>query len=226
MPELIVELSGVSKRYAGAESDVLSGVELRVHTGDAIAIVGPSGCGKSTLLNIIGGLDAPTGGTVLVDGKELYSQNDVQLAAVRGQRFGFVFQEHHLLPQCTAIENVLIPTLAGSKPDKGAAARAETLLSRVGLGDRLHHRPGELSGGQKQRVAIVRALINRPGLLLIDEPTGALDEATAAGIVDLLVELNEQEGVALLLVTHDPGLASRMKRVMRLSRGGLEKAEA
>lgn len=225
MPEPIVQLTGVCKRYPGAEADVLTGLDLTVYPGDATAIVGPSGCGKSTLLNIIGALDPPTGGTVHVNRSDLYKLDDRQLAEVRNRTFGFVFQEHHLLPQCSAIENVLIPTLAGNSRDPQAGTRAQALLERVGLGDRLHHKPGELSGGQRQRVAIVRALINRPSLLLIDEPTGSLDADAARGIIDLLIGLNRDDGVALLLVTHALNHASRMRQTLHLSRGRLNEDE-
>ena len=225
MPDPIVQLEGITKRYDGTEADVLAGINLTVCPGDSIAIIGPSGCGKSTLLNIIGTLDAPTAGTVKLDGSDLYAMSETKLAEVRNKRFGFVFQDHHLLPQCTAIENVLIPTLAGFTGAADAEPRAVALLNRVGLQDRIHYPPSELSGGQRQRVAIVRALVNQPDLLLIDEPTGALDDHAAAGIVDLLVELNQQDNVALLLVTHDARLASRMKKTLRLTEGGLVEGE-
>lgn len=225
MPDPIVQLEGITKRYDGTEADVLAGIKLTVCPGDSIAIIGPSGCGKSTLLNIIGTLDAPTAGTVKLDGSDLYAMSETKLAEVRNKRFGFVFQDHHLLPQCTAIENVLIPTLAGFTGAADAEPRAVALLNRVGLQDRIHYRPSELSGGQRQRVAIVRALVNQPDLLLVDEPTGALDDHAAAGIVDLLVELNQQDNVALLLVTHDARLASRMNKTLRLTEGGLVEGE-
>lgn len=224
MPDPIVELTDVTKRYEHGDTDVLRGVNLRVEPGDAIAIVGPSGCGKSTLLNLIGALDTPTQGYVTFDGQPLSTLSEKNLAQLRNRKLGFVFQDHHLLPQCTAMENVLIPTIPLGKSND-ATTRAAALLERVGLKDRADYRPGELSGGQRQRVAIVRALINEPKLLLIDEPTGALDEATAAGIVDLLTQLNEQDGVTLLLVTHAPQLARRMKRVMHLSEGQLHEGE-
>ena len=221
MPETIVQLKDISKRYHADEPDVLQHVDLAINAGDAIAVVGPSGCGKSTLLNIIGALDPPSSGTVEVDGQQLYEQNESQRAEVRNRRFGFVFQDHHLLPQCTAVENVLIPTLAGHVSRSETNRRAHKLLERVGLRERMDHKPGELSGGQRQRVAIVRALINKPALLLIDEPTGALDEDTAQNIMDLLIELNEHNGVALLMVTHAPKLAQQMKTTLRLDHGRL-----
>ncbi len=222
----MVELDNVTKTYgepggAGAVS-VLNGITLKVEAGRSIVVVGPSGCGKSTLLNIIGGLDHPTSGRVLLEGKDLAGLDDRELARIRNRQIGFVFQLHHLLPQCTVLENVLIPTLAeGDNSSRGEVRRrAEALLARVGLADRLSYRPGELSGGQRQRVAVARALINRPKLLLADEPTGSLDESTSKSIADLLAELNRDEGVTLVVVTHARELASRIGPMMELS-GGL-----
>jgi lipoprotein-releasing system ATP-binding protein len=215
----------VTKSYGrpdepGAVS-VLKGVTLRIGQGESIVIVGPSGCGKSTLLNILGGLDHPTTGRVVFDGRNLAELADAELARIRSRQIGFVFQLHHLLPQCTALENVLVPTLAGrndSSPGE-LRERAEALLARVGLQDRMSYRPGELSGGQRQRVAVARALINGPKLLLADEPTGSLDEGTSQSIADLLAEVNRKEGVALVVVTHSLSLAQRIGRVLEL-RGG------
>ncbi len=222
----MLELVNVSKSYespAGAEDvSVLSQINLEVEQGRAIAIVGPSGCGKSTLLNIMGGLDKPSTGKVLLDDEDLSSLNEKQLASVRNRRIGFVFQLHHLLPQCTVLENVLVPTLAGRGSTPDAQDRAVELLERVGLKDQLQHRPGELSGGQRQRVAVVRALINKPGLLLADEPTGSLDKATAENIAQLLVELNQSEKVSLIVVTHSQGLAGHMNEVYELTDGTLK----
>jgi ABC-type lipoprotein export system ATPase subunit len=239
MPALL-QLTDVTKRYAAADGvnalPVLNGVSLEVAGGETLAIVGPSGSGKSTLLQIIGTLDKATSGEVLLEGKNLAALNDLELAAVRNQKIGFVFQAHYLLSQCTVWENVLVPTLAGSsrreearaeKSEIGnrkseiATARAERLLKRVGLGERLHHRPGQLSGGERQRVAVVRALINQPQLLLADEPTGALDHATATALGELLVELNKEEGVTLIVVTHALDLAKRMGRVLEILDGKL-----
>jgi ABC-type lipoprotein export system ATPase subunit len=224
---MMIELIDVTKSYGrpdepGAVS-VLKGISLRVGRGESMVIVGPSGCGKSTLLNIIGGLDHPTTGRVMFDGRDLAGLADGELARIRNREIGFVFQLHHLLPQCTVLENVLVPTLAGrndSSP-RDLRERAEALLARVGLKDRASHRPGELSGGQRQRVAVARALINRPKLLLADEPTGSLDEGTSQSIAELLVELNRDEAVALVVVTHSRELASRIGRVMELSGGML-----
>jgi len=223
----MIELVDVAKVYgapgeAGGVS-VLKGISLCIEKGRSIVIVGPSGCGKSTLLNIIGGLDHPTGGQVLFDGRNLAELGDDELAPIRNREIGFVFQLHHLLPQCTVLENVLVPTLAGG--DGGSARemrrRAEMLLERVGLKDRMTHRPGELSGGQRQRVAVARALINEPKLLLADEPTGSLDEETSQSIADLLVELNRDVGVTLIVVTHSQKLAERIGDVMELHSGRL-----
>jgi len=223
----MIELVDVAKVYgepgAAGSVSVLKGISLRIEKGRSIVIVGPSGCGKSTLLNIIGGLDHATGGTVLFDGRNLAEMSDDELARIRNREIGFVFQLHHLLPQCTVLENVLVPTLAGGD---GASVpemrrRAEMLLDRVGLKDRMSHRPGELSGGQRQRVAVARALINEPKLLLADEPTGSLDEETSQSIADLLVELNRDVGVTLIVVTHSQTLATRIGDVMELHGGRL-----
>ena len=203
-----------------SEIAVLRGVSLSLTAGETLAVVGPSGSGKSTLLSLMGALDTPTRGRVLLEGRDLAALTEKERAAVRSRRIGFVFQLHHLLPQCTALENVLVPTLAGegAKPE-GAEARARRLLDRVGLGARANHRPAQLSGGERQRVAVVRALINGPRLLLADEPTGALDAKAAAELVRLLVELNREEGVTLIVATHAPDVASRMARGVELCDG-------
>ncbi|HUS36957.1 MAG TPA: ABC transporter ATP-binding protein [Verrucomicrobiae bacterium] len=228
MAETLLQLSGVSKEFvpaAGAAPlKILSNLDLVVAPGESLAIVGPSGSGKSTLLNLIGSLDRPTTGKVLLGGQDLTSLDEKQLAKVRNQRIGFIFQGHHLLPQCSVLENVLVPTLAegAAGADDNALQRAKALLQRVGLGERLNHRPAQLSGGERQRTAVVRALINQPQLLLADEPTGALDQASAANLADLLVELNREEKVALIVVTHSPTLAARMGRALELRGGRLE----
>ncbi len=221
----MIELVDVTKTYGepggtGAVS-VLKGITLKIEPGRSVVIVGPSGCGKSTLLNIIGGLDHPTSGRVLLDGKDLAGLNDEELARIRNRQIGFVFQLHHLLPQCTVLENVLIPTLAtpDNSSQREVRERATALLARVGLGDRMSYRPGELSGGQRQRVAVARALINKPRLLLADEPTGSLDEGTSQSIAKLLAELNREEGVTLVVVTHARELAARIGQVLELSGG-------
>jgi len=222
----VLELVHVAKNYEGpgsAESVcVLRDITLELAEGQSLAVVGPSGSGKSTLLNIIGGLDRPSSGRVLLDGRNLAELDDVELAHIRNQDIGFVFQLHHLLPQCTVLENVLVPTLVGGRlrSSRGVRDRAVELLRRVGLCAHMQQRPGELSGGQRQRVAVVRALINQPRLLLADEPTGSLDQDSAKNIGDLLVELNRSEGVALIVVTHSLGLAERIGQVVEL-RGGV-----
>jgi ABC-type lipoprotein export system ATPase subunit len=223
----MLELTGVSKNYAspngGPPVSVLKNVDLHIAAGEALAIIGPSGSGKSTLLNIMGALDHPSAGQVRLDGRELGSLSELELASVRNRSIGFVFQLHHLLPQCTVLENVLVPTLTepAALQTDGALKRAEELLKWVDLAPRLWHRPGQLSGGERQRVAVVRALINRPKLLLADEPTGSLDHGTAVKLVELLVELNKKEGVALVLVTHSLELAHRLPRVLELREGSL-----
>jgi ABC-type lipoprotein export system ATPase subunit len=220
---MILELSGVSKSYTspeGVETPVLRGVDLSVAAGESIAIAGPSGCGKSTLLNIIGTLDRPTSGRVVLDGRDVSALEEAQLAEVRSRVVGFVFQLHHLLPQCSILENVLVPTLVVKGQD-GVEARARGLLERVGLGQRLSHRPGQLSGGECQRAAVVRALINKPKLLLADEPTGSLDRSSAEALATLLGQLNREEGVALVYVTHSADLAAKAGRVLELRDGRL-----
>lgn len=223
----MLELINVSKDYqlpadTGSVS-VLKDITLKIEKGRSIAIVGPSGCGKSTLLNIIGALDRPTAGRVLFDGNDLAKAGDIELAGIRNSEIGFVFQLHHLLPQCTVLENVIVPTLADKNRSlrKEVEERAVSLLERVGLKDWMLHRPGQLSGGQRQRVAVVRALINQPKLLLADEPTGSLDEHAAQNIAELLVELNQSEQVTLILATHSIKLAEHMGQVLELSNGTL-----
>jgi predicted ABC-type transport system involved in lysophospholipase L1 biosynthesis ATPase subunit len=226
MAETLLQLSGVSKEFSAgaAPLKILSNLDLTVLAGESLAIIGPSGSGKSTLLNLIGSLDRPTSGKVMLDGQDLTSLNDKELAKVRNRRIGFIFQGHHLLPQCSVLENVLVPTLAdgSSGANDAALERAKALLKRVGLGERLNHRPAQLSGGERQRTAVVRALINQPQLLLADEPTGALDQTSAANLADLLVELNREQKVALVVVTHSPALAARMSRALELRNGRLE----
>jgi lipoprotein-releasing system ATP-binding protein len=223
--DVLVELKNVSKDYGDGE--VLRDVNLRLNRDEAIAVVGPSGSGKSTLLNIIGTLDRPTSGTVSFDGVDLLKLNADETAAVRNRKLGFVFQLHHLLPQCTILENVLMPTLAatGKGRNDEAHSRAERLLDRVGLGSRKLQRPGQLSGGERQRAAVVRALINQPRLLLADEPTGSLDRAAAENLRDLLVEVNRDEGVALIVVTHSMELASNFGRIFEVNDGSLVEAK-
>lgn len=220
----LVEARCVSKRYTEEGELVLNSVSLAVPQGASISITGPSGSGKSTLLNIIGGLDQPSGGEVRVNGQEIASLSENALAKLRNRELGFIFQLHHLLPQCTALENVLLPTLTGqNKTDRNTLQnRAMDLLGRVGLADHRDKRPGELSGGQRQRTALVRALINEPKLLLADEPTGSLDRRVADEMGDLLVELNREQGVTLILVSHSALLAARMNLYYELADGKLK----
>ena len=223
----MLELMNIRKEYQTPLGDksvvVLDDINLTVSSGQSVAIVGPSGSGKSTLLNIIGALDRPTAGRVVFDDTDLAELDDSRLAKIRNEQIGFVFQLHHLLPQCTVLENVLIPTLVGKHKTsrKVFEERAVGLVERVGLKDWLYHRPAELSAGQRQRVAVVRALINKPKLLLADEPTGSLDAEASETIVQLLVELNRSENVTLIVVTHSSKLAERMGQVLELDDGRL-----
>lgn len=221
MDEMGIELKGVSKSYGpDGQTKVLSDISLTVGDGDSVAIVGPSGSGKSTLLNMIGTLDVPDTGSVLLDDIDLAGKSESELARIRNEKIGFVFQQHHLLPQCNVFENVLIPTVVHRSNDD-VEARARELLKRVGLSERLTHRPGQLSGGECQRVAVVRALINAPGILLADEPTGSLDRAGADDLCGLLAELNREQGVTLITVTHSERLAAKMGKQYLLQNGRL-----
>jgi lipoprotein-releasing system ATP-binding protein len=221
----LCELRGVAKSFvqSGVELPILRGIELTLAPGERLAVVGPSGSGKSTLLALVGGLEAPSAGTVLWRGRDLATLDERERAALRNRELGFLFQAHHLLPQLTALENALVPTLVrgGAAQRAEREARARALLDVVGLGARVAHRPGELSGGERARVALVRALVNGPRLLLADEPTGALDARRADELGELLLELNRREGVALLVVTHAERLAARLGRVLELREGRL-----
>jgi lipoprotein-releasing system ATP-binding protein len=216
----LLELHGVTKRYEGSEEKVLEGVDVSIAEGESVAVVGPSGSGKSTLLNIMGTLDSPTAGSVSLRGQDVLGLGERALAALRNDEIGFVFQLHHLLPQCTILENVLVPALVKGSM-QAAEERARALLERVGLSHRLNHRPGQLSGGERQRAAVVRALINEPALLLADEPTGSLDRKASESIGELLAEVNREQGVAIVTVTHASDLAARMGRVLELRDGML-----
>ena len=200
---------------------ILRGVNLQMARGDALAITGPSGSGKSTLLYILGALDSPTSGRVQLNGQQAVDLSEMEQAKFRNTQVGFIFQDHHLLPQCSVLENVLIPTLAGKGADTVANERARKLLERVGLADRLTHRPAQLSGGERQRVAVCRSLINEPVLLLADEPTGNLDRATATSVGSLLLDLNREQNTLLVCVTHSLELASRFPRHYELEDGQL-----
>lgn len=221
----ILKLENISKTYGtafGQETHILKDINLELNKGETIAILGPSGSGKSTLLNIIGTLDAASSGKVFINGNDTNGMNEIEQASLRNKDLGFIFQLHHLLPQCTVIENVLLPVLANrQKPDGTTQERALHLLDRVGLTHCASRKPGQLSGGECQRVAVVRALINQPQLLLADEPTGSLDKASAHELGLLLCELNKEENVTMITVTHSDALASIMGRTFTLSDGTL-----
>jgi len=224
MNELLLE--NVTKEFPTRAEPlvVLRGVSLGLSPGENVAILGPSGSGKSTLLNIVGTLEPPTSGRVLLAGEDPATLPEPALAEFRRRRIGFVFQEHHLLPQCSVLENVLVPTLAGGPTRPEAIARARDLLARVGLAGRLDHRPAELSGGERQRAALARALVNRPSVLLADEPTGNLDRTNADRVGRLMLELQRQEGMMLVVVTHSARLAGLMSRRLELDEGRLREA--
>jgi len=224
MPDLVVE--HVSKTFAtrGEPLVVLRDASLALSAGQNAVILGPSGSGKSTLLFIIGTLDAPSGGSVRLSGTDPFSMNETQLAEFRNRNVGFVFQDHYLLPQLTVLENVLVPALAEGSPPPATIERARELLARVGLAERMDHRPAELSGGERQRVGVARALLLKPALILADEPTGNLDRKSAAAIGELLVELPRQEQAMLLTVTHSLDLAQRFERTFELDDGRLREA--
>jgi lipoprotein-releasing system ATP-binding protein len=221
----ILELRNVTKCYGepGSASavEVLRKANLMIEAGESVAITGPSGCGKSTVLNLLGTLDHPDDGEVLFEGEVVKSDSQRQLSRLRSEKVGFIFQLHHLLPQCTVMENVLLPAqaLSGKVDVAAVEVRARELLSLVGLEQRLAWFPGQLSGGERQRVAVVRALINQPKVILADEPTGALDEANANTLTELMIHISEKFGISLVLVSHNPQQAQRMKRVLRLQEG-------
>lgn len=224
MSEAVVVARGIRKSFTAGQ-EVLRGVDLDLPAGARVAIVGPSGCGKSTLLNLIGGLDRPDAGSLRVAGTDYAGADESVLTKLRNTAIGFVFQDHHLLPQCTVLENVLLPCLAASgKASAEQIARGRQLLQQVGIGHRADNWPSELSGGQRQRVAVARSLIMQPRLLLADEPTGALDEKTATEVGELLDQVQRDTGVALLVVTHSKELAARMDSVRRMAQGVLEAA--
>ncbi len=223
MTEPLLETRQLRKifNHEGRSLEVLSGVDLVIAPGDQIAIIGQSGAGKSTLLHILGTLDAPTSGSVSFRGKDVFAQPSRKLAAFRNETIGFMFQFHHLLPEFTALENVMMPLLIRRRSRRDARARALHWLEAVGLAERIRHRPGELSGGEQQRVALARALVGEPALLLADEPTGNLDRHTSDGIHDLFTRINEEHGTAMLIVTHNATLAGRMPRNLRMMDGRL-----
>ena len=227
-----LEIKNLTKAYSapqgGSSSLVFSDLNLLVEAGKSLAIVGPSGSGKSTLLNLIGGLDHPTGGEVLIDGKKVHQQSPEEAARFRNHTLGFVFQSHHLLPALSALENVMIPALAGHGGASGQALKNQALelLQEVGLSERANHLPGQLSGGERQRVAVARALINEPRLLLADEPTGALDQAKAESLMELLVRLNREKETTLVVVTHAISLANQMEEVWAFDGEDLKKVDS
>jgi len=217
----ILVASGLRKSYTlgSQELEVLRGINVRVHRGEALVIVGASGAGKSTLLHLLGGLDAPSAGDVSLDGASLFAMSKAARTKLRNERIGFVFQSYNLLPELDALENVCLPAIMQPRARDGVMERGTELLTAVGLGERLGHRPAELSGGEQQRVAVARALMNRPSLVLADEPTGNLDSKTGEAILDLLWRLREESGTTLVMVTHDEHVATRGERVLEIADG-------
>lgn len=224
MTDAVLTSINLAKSFTdgGLQTHVLDNINLSVNKGDRLAIVGSSGSGKSTLLHLLGGLDTPSQGQVLVNGEDIHALNHKAASRLRNQQLGFVYQFHHLLPEFTAVENVAMPLVIGGEAPAPAQEKARDLLEKVGLGHRLEHKPSELSGGERQRAAMARALITEPACLLADEPTGNLDHRTAQSMFDLLLQLNADLGTALVIVTHDTELAGKMDRIMTLMDGVLQ----
>ena len=223
VPDAVISCDGLGMVYAEGKlrTPVFDGLHLAVRKGETVAILGASGAGKSTLLHLLGGLDTPTAGEVFVAGQKMSALSDAARGVLRNKALGFVYQFHHLLPEFTAVENVMLPVLLNGTHVPDARKRAQALLEAVGLGHRLEHKPGELSGGERQRAAVARALVNQPACVLGDEPTGNLDEKTAATVFELMLELNREQHTSLVLVTHDRRLARRLDRVLELHEGKL-----
>ena len=223
MNDVVIRCENLGKTYAegGLRTHVFDGLDLAVSAGETVAILGASGAGKSTLLHLLGGLDVPTAGEVFVAGQKMSALSDAARGQLRNRALGFVYQFHHLLPEFTALENVMLPVLLNGTAVEAAATKAKDLLEAVGLGHRLAHKPGELSGGERQRAAVARALVNKPACVLGDEPTGNLDEKTAANVFAQMLDLNHAQRTSLVLVTHDRALARRLDRVLELHEGKL-----